>query len=279
MGSVSFMAKLFSNLNDTAIVCTAWRRPHYFEKTLNHWAQVRKLEEVQSFTVALGRSDAHGDQVNLINKMADKFTARGCPGGFVTILDDSDEAHASTGVHRAIAEVARHAFDTSDADFLVFGEEDILVSDDVLEYMAWGKDRFKADDRVLCICAHNRGGQGWDPDHTDPRGIRDEGADEHQVRLLPYFNAWVWGTWRDRWTDIIEPQWDWDSTRAGGYDWNFQSRIIPEGDYLCAIPDASRSQNNGKDDGFYAHADLFPGTQSKSFKEHREPADFILVNQ
>ena len=110
-----------------------------------------------------------------------------------------------------------------------------------------------SDERVLCACAHSVGGQGWDEPGI---GALNPDADQAAVRLLPYFNAWCWGVWRDRWESIMDPRGTGNVTRAArlrsGYDWKIHARIIPQGNYLVAIPDASRSQNIGQHGGWAA---------------------------
>ncbi len=250
------------DLQNTAIACTCWRRPHYLETTLDAWSKVKGLHSVQSFTMAIGRSELRPELIKVVEAAEQKF------GKTINILDDSDRATQSPAMHTAIAEAADHAFQNPDTDFFIIAEEDLLVSDDILLYMAWAQ-QYRDDPRVLYVCSHNPGGQGWD----DPAGINDGEADQNAVRLLPYFQAWVCGTWRDRWENVLRPKWDWDSSRSGGWDWNIQSRIIPDGNYVCAVPDASRCQNFGEHGGYYAHAELFPGTQSKSFRASRAPEE------
>jgi len=132
---------------------------------------------------------------------------------------------------------------------------------------------FQDNPDVLAVCAHNQHGQGW-----DERGpARDEDADQDTVRLLPYFNPWCWGTWRDRWEKILEPEWDKDCASGGpadsGYDWNVQLRILPRHGMLCVVPDASRSQNIGALEGWASSPEIVARAQSRSFRREREPGE------
>jgi hypothetical protein len=262
-----------ADLSRTAVMTTAYRRPYYFEPVLKSWAAAEGMGDVSRFVIALDPSADRADgQRALIERMRPRFT---CP---VEVAAQSERAQRSPSAHRAIGEAADYCFEDPGLDFLVFGEEDILVSSDVLAYMAWARDRFAHDDLVLCVLAHNKGGQGWDP--AEPAADADAG--QETARLLPYFNPWVWGTWRDRWEKILEPQWDWEASTGEdplqhGYDWNIQLRVMPDGGYLNVVPDASRSQNTGKFEGGYSRPELFGNTQSQSFRLRRGRGDYRLV--
>lgn len=260
-----------SDLRDTAVLVTAWRRPYYLERTLESWARVDRIREVGKFVVALGRSDREAEQLAVIDRARERM------GRQIIVRYDSPAATASPGMHRALGEAASAVFsDNPGVQFLVFGEEDIVASADALRYLDWASRRFADDHKVLLACAHNCGGQGW-----DELGISDEDADPRQVRLRPYFQPWIWGTWRDRWKWVLEPQWDWECNSGGpndsGYDWNICARIVPRGNYLAVVPDASRSQNIGEQEGVYAIPANFPGTLSASFKEDHGPVEYLLV--
>jgi hypothetical protein len=254
-----------------AIMVTAWRRPYYFEPVLTAWSKATGIENVTRFIVALGNTDRTGAQAALIERMRPRFP---CP---VEVRMQSVAAVRSNGPHRAIAEVASAAFADGDVDFLIFGEEDVQVSSDILAYMRWAADRFQNDPEVLTVVAHNQGGQGWD--EQVPR--HDGGADQEKVWLLPYFNPWGWGVWRDRWEKILEPEWDWECDSGGvmdsGYDWNLQKRILPRHGMVCAVPDAARSQNIGALEGWASSPEGIARAQAQSFRAVREACDYRLV--
>ena len=82
-------------------------------------------------------------------------------------------------MHRAIAEAADHVLKDPSVEFLILGEEDLVVSSDALEYFTWARQEFARDERVLAVCSHSPGGQGW-----DERGAADDaGADQHRHPL------------------------------------------------------------------------------------------------
>jgi len=267
MGTMSLAA--------TAVINTALKRPQYLEKVLSAWQNARGIQDVHSFTLALGHDpDQFLPQLNAFDRFR-KATGLGQRG---RVKVDSAAARTSRGMGRAIGEAGNHVFADPAVEFVVFGEEDVIVSSDVLEYMSWARREFAEDERVLCACAHSVGGQGWDEPGI---GALNPDADESAVRLLPYFNAWCWGVWRDRWESVMAPRWDWQCDSGGpatsGYDWNVHARIVPQGSYLVAIPDASRSQNIGQHGGWAANPADFDATQAASFQAEREPVAFRLI--
>lgn len=217
------------------------------------------------FAVALGHSDREAEQFEVIEGSG--LDARIWP----------DPIPANGSMHRAIGVAANTAFAEPVVDFTVFGEEDVLVSDDVLEYFNWARDVFRDRDDVLAVCAHSVGGQGWDK-HAP---ADDANVSQQAVLVLPYYNAWCWGTWRDRWQKILEPEWDWSGTSGGfddsGYDWNIQSRILPRHRMNCVVPAASRSQNIGRHEGVYSTEASFSFAEAASFREHRPKLPYVLV--
>ena len=259
------------DLSGTAVMLTAWRRPHYLRPVLESWAAADGIGDVECLMIALGRTDRYEQQLDLIEEMRPKF---GCP---LVVAEQSERAHAAPGPPTAIAEAITALFADPAIDFVVAGEEDVAVSSDVLAYMAWARGKFAGDPSVLIACAHNQSGSGWDDPAAD-----DTAADQRDVRLVPYFSPWVWGTWRDRWQQVLEPAWDWDVTSGGpvtsGYDWNIQLRIIPSGPFTCVVPDAARSQNIGQFGGIYAHPSKFAGTQARSFRRRRDPGYELVTS-
>jgi hypothetical protein len=127
------------------------------------------------------------------------------------------------------------------------------------------------------VCAHDVGGSGWDIPGIGQLGIN---APQDQVTLTDYFSPWVWGTWTGRKLDLLLDQWDWDANKGdrphtNGYDWAIM-RLVHDRGLLSVVPRASRSQNIGRDGGYYARPELFDDTQSASFRKHRDPVVYRL---
>lgn len=261
-----------------SVIVTAWRRPNYLQETLASWSRVRGIGEVRRFTIALGWSDQA--TLEKQTEVIDAAKRPPDPLPMLRVKPDSSAARAARGMGRAIGEAVSAAFADPGCQFVIAGEEDVVVSDDVLEYMSWAASEFRGDPRVLIVCAHTPAGQAWDNEWDGPGGglREDPDADPEVVRLIPRFSPWVWGVWRDRWERVLKPSWDWDVTSGGpldsGYDHQIARRVIPGGGYSCAVPAASRSQNIGRDGGWAADPAQFDATQSASFRAQREPCRY-----
>lgn len=268
-GSSRSRKAIMVSFTDAALLISAYKRPSYFVQTLGSWSAARRLEEFRRVTIALGRSPREDEQEHLIREWDHAIVPP------VWTRYDSAAAVVSPGMHRALGEAMQAEFENdSSLRFLVCSEEDILVSDDVLDYMAWAREQFEDDETVLTVSAHNPLGQGWHQPYDD------SDADQETVRLHPQFHPWCWGTWRDRWEKHLLPGWDWDASSGlswndNGYDW--QVCRIMEREHLYAVtPDASRSQNIGQYEGCYALPENYALTQAASYRQHREDPHYRL---
>lgn len=254
------------DFSDTTLIITAWRRPDYLAKTLGSWVHAAGAGSLRRIVVALAPSDREQEQREVIAKAAAAI------GRDIEVKTDSPECARVPGPHRAIAEAANTILaEDPGTRFVIFGEEDIQVSDDVLQFLLWGRQ--EAAGRAIAVCAHNPLGNGWQPAYDD------SGAAQDTARFGRSFSPWVWGTWRKTWERVIEPDWDYDCAKGPrpdqhGYDWQMQRITEREGDVLC--PDAARSQNIGRDGGVFAHPGKFAETQAASFREHRQPVSYRL---
>jgi hypothetical protein len=248
-------------LQDTTLLITANRRPDYLRRTLDSWAQVPEIGRLRGVDVALGWSPRWDDQLEVIRQAERPL------GWSIGVIRDSQAAHNSPGMHRALGEAINRKFGDPRVEYVICGEEDVIVSSDVLAYTAFAQRWY--DEHVLCICAHNRGGCGWDG-LDGPR--EDDAADQEKVRLLPYFNPWVWCIGRSQWRNVARPVWDWDCDGGGGqdsgYDWGMQ-RLSALGPWRNLVPDAARSQTIGELAGWASTPEIFPLQQSLSFRERR----------
>lgn len=256
-----------ASLDDTTLIITAWKRPGYLRRILASWVRAEGTKDLRRIVIALAPSPAEPGMRRLIAHAADQM------GRAIEIRPDSPECARVPGPHRAIAEAANAVLaDDPGCGFLVFSEEDTLVSDDVLSFITWG--RGQAEGRALAVCAHNPLGNGWQRDAPD-----DTDADQAAARFGRSFSPWCWATWPDIWVRTLEPDWDYELNRGPrpdqhGYDWQLQRIVEREGDVLC--PDAARSQNIGQHGGVFANPAEFGWTQAKSFRETRGKVTYRL---
>jgi hypothetical protein len=246
-------------LGETAIIMTAWRRPQYLKRTLESWSAVDGVRDVHSFTIGLDPSERRVSMLDVIDR------ARMVNGLDITVRENP-ERYDNLGNP---LETARAVFADPGVEMVVFAEEDLLVSDDVLRYFEWADESFRGDPETLIACAHSEEGAL-------------EGADPRAVHFSQRFRCWIWGTWRDRWESVIEPTWDRDYSSgspedpAAGWDCNLNNRIIPRGGYRTVLPAASRSQNIGKFEGVHQAPAEYAATVNPSFREQFGVVDYRL---
>lgn len=245
--------------DDVAIMMTAWKRQQYFRKTLQSWSEVRGIGDVP-ITVFLEPSDRREQMLELIR---DEQVM-----GLLSI--DVFENPEQLGVLVNPVESAGRMFrENPGLRYLIFAEDDLVVSDDVLDYFLWVDRNFRADPETLLVCAHSAEG-------STPQ------SDPSAVTVGTRFRCWVWATWRDRWEDVIEPTWDRAYSTGehegdgAGWDYNLDSRIIPRGGYRTVLPACSRSQNIGKFEGAHASPASFASTLNSSFRSVFGVVDYQL---
>jgi len=230
------------------VTFTVCQRPSYLRQVLECWAGARGAEGVWwEFAV---EPTSKLDEVLLV---IESF-----PHPHEVTVNDR-----KLGVLENPYQALKRAFVKDDQ--VVLAEEDLIVSDDVIEYFRWAFLEYADDPSVLTVNA--RGGNGSE----NPR----------HVELVSYFSPHVWGTWRDRWDRVIEPTWDHSySTYTGrpgnhsGWDWNLNERIVQAEEYWCVFPLASRSDNIGRDGGVHQVPSAFEATRAPGFRLHRDPVSF-----
>ena len=276
-----------SDFSDMAVIVMAWRRPYYLQESLASWANVQEIREVRRFIIGLGEHERKPDNLRVI---AETERLMGRP---IEILEDSARATASPAMHRPMGEAANHAWADQEVGWVILAEEDGPVSDDVLRYQSWARDTFEHNPKALLVCSHNipwvEGADGivdgysLAPSDKVPHPPDEGDEDQTIVRLKQGFDSRTWGTWRDRWEQILEPTWDWECDSGGptssGIDWNIATRVMPQGGYYAVVPDAARSVNIGRDEGVYMDASSKPvgWRSSLSFREHRGVVEYRLI--
>jgi|AntRauTorcE11897_2_1112592.scaffolds.fasta_scaffold27086_2 hypothetical protein len=148
-----------------------------------------------------------------------------------------------------------HLFSNLGVDQVLRAEDDLLVSDDILEMFEWIDNTYSEDTRVASGHSYSGALEG------DPRIISKSTR----------FESLNWCTWRDRWNDFMRDTWDHDYStfngvpgRESGWDWNLNTRIYPKFGLQAVRPQLSRTQNIGLQ-GTHSTPQNF--SQSPSFRE------------
>lgn len=100
-------------------------------------------------------------------------------------------------------------------------EDDLVVSNDFLDYMQRGLEFYKKDYRVWSITAHS----------PLVKFIEKYKSD---VFLAPRIESWGWGTWKNRWDHV-----DWDVASYGNFKRDFMGQVLFNlgGNNLCKMLD------------------------------------------
>lgn len=226
---------------------TAANRPNYFRETMNSWRKVRGFYDWK-VVIRLEPTPQVSEHQNVVTEL--------------------QHENIQIVVNPQVYGVLHHPWVGFNelfmfSDFVVRAEDDLLVSDDILEYFDWASEEYLNDKDIAAVI-------GFSPD--------DVVDGPEVVNRRPDFSPWVWGTWHDRWVDYMRDTWDHDySTYNGspgnqaGWDWNLDTRILPGLKKQCIMPSVSRVQNIGV---FGVHGTPENFVQASSFTPHIDPVSY-----
>lgn len=237
-----------------AVFFTVFNRPDYFHQTLKSWEDVRG-KDAWDFIVRIEPSPLQADMVQIAQDFFEKNQIEN-----FKIMVNSTVLGVLHHPWRGFTDLFAEGY-----QFVIRAEDDLIVSDDVLEYFLWASVVFREDPKVATVQAFSL---------TD--GAPDEATIESN------FSAWTWGTWKDRWEYIIGPTWDHDystfngtSGTQAGWDWNLSTRILPQKGLGSVRPVVSRTNNIGL---WGVHGTPENFEDSKAFRPHHDPAPMRLVD-
>lgn len=219
---------------------TAYNRLGYLEDTVRSWNNVRKLDE---WTVYFNIEPSMY-QTKVVEVANDLDT---------TVITNINAERLGVLVNPWQALNDRFV---SGADFVILAEDDVLVSEDVLEFSEWAAETYVDTPEILAINFFSRDG-GADPDH---------------VKKYQQFSPLGWGTWRDRWETILRDSWDKDYSTGNpdgseaGWDWNI-NRILQVQNKYVIRPTKSRSDHIGQYNGTHMTPELFDSSRGINFSE------------
>lgn len=230
------------------IVFTAFNRPDYLAETLESWSRARGISNtLLDFHMEPGSTDVH------------------------EVCEEVDFAETSLHVNPTRLGIQRNPFNAlncgftwqespSPSDFVILAEDDFVVSTDTLEWFAWAREEFYADENVLLVSSNQ---------------YEEQSGGLAQSLFIPWFPGWVWGTWRDRWQSIAA---DWTfEYEHRGWDWRLTDHFCGEMNKVCVVPAISRSQHIGEFNGVHTIAGTwFRDQQSKCFQPEVPPQSYRL---
>lgn len=238
------------------VTFTVGHRHKYFEQVLDSWSAVRNKEDVV-FHFSVEPTDWYiGDGGNAAR--AEKWIKEN------KVIGRVHHNEKTFGVlHNPYVALTR-AFSPY-IDYAILAEDDLVVSDDIIEYHKWAAAEYQSNPDISMICSFF--------EHAADASLADK-----VVSVPGFASVWIWGTWRDRWNTIIEPTWDHDystgnETGPGGWDWNLNKRVLPSLGKSSVQPLNSRVLNIGAE-GTHSSG-LVP---CPSFEAHREPCNYVQLN-
>jgi hypothetical protein len=228
------------------IVFTAFNRPNYMRQVLDTWRLVRGVKDV----------------------VLDFHIEPGCPEMEQVCQEASTFATAILHVNQSRMGVQVNPFLAFDcgfeqSDFVILAEDDMVVGTDTLEYFRWAEEKYRDRQDVLGLTAARRQLAG-DPPFADA------------ATLAHYGEFWVWGTWRNRWTSMIRPDWKFNY-EYNGWDMRLNDYWCRERGMRMLTPNLSRVQHIGREGGIHCMPDMFEALLSPCFLPEAEPQDYFVV--
>lgn len=234
-----------------AIVFTAYDRPNYLRAALKSWAHVRHLHNWE--IVARIEPGLYHEQIRDIFLDFQETTGH----RNMTVLVNEERLGVLHHPWVAMNDLFERYY-----DFVIRAEDDLLVSNDILEYFEWAARRWNAPHSAIAS-VHGFSREGND----DPSG----------VELRPDFDPLIWGTWRHMWVNIIRDTWDHDYStyndepgNQAGWDWNLNTRVYPRNGLLGVYPSSSRVDNIGVHGTHSTPENFYTAPTFKKCREQQE---------
>lgn len=226
--------------NQTILAFTVAGRCEYLRETLRCWlnTDLSLVTTVHFFIEPINGFE--------INEVIDAFAAR-CP---VPVIKHFNKE--KLGVLRNPWHLFDHCFRIEGAKFVILGEDDFLVSPDVLNFLCSAEKNAA----TMAVCAKWVG--------------KGAGKNPSTWHRTTEFTGNIWGTWPDAWNKYLKETWDFDYSSGkedgspAGWDWNIQLRVIPKNGLHCIVPTASRSKHIGVT-GVHCTSEVFDDTVAWNF--------------
>jgi hypothetical protein len=199
---------------DHVIAIPIYNRPRYFLQTLD---ALSKCNGIEKYLIVVSAEPLCREVIDMALNI--KFASR-----FVVV--NAEKIGCSANVYNALST----GFKAS--DYVICVEDDVLLAPDTLQYFEWCKDRFRNDPEIYTIGCY----------------IRNPGpcveSNMYVCKRCPWFIAWGWATWRNRWEEPGGMRDDWDfNYQHEGWDININHRLRRDRQEI--YPVLSRSQNIG----------------------------------
>lgn len=248
--------------NQTILAFTCADRPQYLKPTLDSWLGT-DLSLVSSVHFFIEPTDKRDECVAVIDEFAAKSP--------VPIIKHFNKE--KLGVLRNPWHLFDHCFRIEGAKYVILGEDDFLVSPDVLNFFEHSKGEWVGDEWIGTTMATCAKWVGKDADNN-PAGW-------HRTSE---FTGNIWMTDAGSWTQFLRGTWDFDYSSGkddespAGWDWNLQLRVIPKNNLHCIVPTASRSKHIGIS-GVHCTEEVFDDTVAWNFVDKPYAGPYTNINE
>lgn len=227
-------------------------RQKYLHAAVSSWARARGAGQAQ-FVFCLEPPRSYFPVSEFTDFVTWKFSGR------AMVYVNQQQLGCLRNTRQAMAVAQIHSSD----GFAAVAEEDLEVSDDIFEYLAWARDAYREDPDVLAVCAHARAS-----------GLADQAA----VTRAGWFCPLVWGTWQDRWVSELAPAWGPapGTNNAESWDVNLQQLLHCSGRH-AVFPVRSRAVHRGEAStllGSVLGEALYRGSVSECYQPHYDKQEF-----
>lgn len=208
------------------IAISAYNRPEYSRRSLAAIVGAKGFSPEKYSIYCSIDCDANGD-VN-----PEVYNIYASYGGPLTL----ETAPIKLGCNYNVKAALELAWENN-PDFVLMIEDDVVISDDALMYIEWAAQQHKDDKPVRTI-----GLWGQECNPTLPLSEQDYGKTTRQN----FFTCWGWGTWRDRWDEMLATWTTGNDSINTSWDVIVSSHL---GDRYEILPYISRAYNCGEHNG------------------------------
>lgn len=226
--------------HDSVIVVIAYDRPKYFRRVMHSLSKCEGIDR-HAVHVFIDPSDVTPEMESIALSFASNKANR-----YVTVRTSRLGPHANKRL------ALKHAFDTHNASFAMLLEDDVILARDALLFMEYARRTYAHDDSVFTVTGY--------ANNCKKEGCTIASVFHNALGRRRHYTPWFWGTWRNRWIEIMEAGWSgWDVEMNFALDAkrNIRNSDIDRGlrrDRYEIFPVLSRSNNIGFENGFHSHS-------------------------
>jgi glycosyltransferase involved in cell wall biosynthesis len=161
------------------IIIFAYNRPEHLKKCLDSLQANKIASESELFVFSDGPKSVEDiDKVSEVRRILDKINS------FKKVIVEKSEKNTglANSVINGVSEVLK------DYEAAIVLEDDLIVSEDFLEYMNSSLNFYKSNSKVFSVSGY-----------CAPIDLENYSED---VFFYQRINSWGWGTWRSRWETV-----------------------------------------------------------------------------